>query len=52
MYVGRHASILTLIHFVQFTGSDRVGKLIAGEAAKYLKPCVFELGGKSPAVVS
>lgn len=28
-----------------------MGKLIAGEAAKYLKPCVLELGGKSAAVV-
>ncbi|EIN08992.1 aldehyde dehydrogenase [Punctularia strigosozonata HHB-11173 SS5] len=36
---------------INFTGSDRVGKLIAAEAAKYLKPCVFELGGKAPAVV-
>jgi len=25
---------------------------LAAEAAKYLKPCVFELGGKAPAVVS
>ncbi|OBZ77471.1 Vanillin dehydrogenase [Grifola frondosa] len=30
---------------------DRIGKIIAGEAAKYLKPCVFELGGKAPVVV-
>jgi acyl-CoA reductase-like NAD-dependent aldehyde dehydrogenase len=29
-----------------------VGKILAAEAAKYLKPCVFELGGKAPAVVS
>ncbi|KJA18786.1 hypothetical protein HYPSUDRAFT_144516 [Hypholoma sublateritium FD-334 SS-4] len=36
---------------VNFTGSDRVGKIIAMEAAKYLKPCILELGGKSPAVV-
>lgn len=36
----------------QFTGSDRVGKIIAMEAAKHLKPCVLELGGKSPAIVS
>ncbi|KII91291.1 hypothetical protein PLICRDRAFT_173167 [Plicaturopsis crispa FD-325 SS-3] len=36
---------------INFTGSDRVGKIIAAEAAKYLKPCVFELGGKAPAVV-
>ncbi|KDQ56600.1 hypothetical protein JAAARDRAFT_194590 [Jaapia argillacea MUCL 33604] len=34
-----------------FTGSDRVGKILAAEAAKYLKPCVFELGGKAPCVV-
>ncbi len=38
-------------HSLQFTGSDRVGRIIAGEAAKYLKPCVFELGGKAPAIV-
>ncbi|KAF7800257.1 hypothetical protein EIP86_011504 [Pleurotus ostreatoroseus] len=36
---------------IGFTGSDRVGKALAAEAAKYLKPCVFELGGKAPAVV-
>ncbi|KZT41562.1 aldehyde dehydrogenase [Sistotremastrum suecicum HHB10207 ss-3] len=36
---------------INFTGSDRVGKIIAAEAAKWLKPCVFELGGKAPAVV-
>ncbi|KAK0482435.1 Aldehyde/histidinol dehydrogenase [Armillaria novae-zelandiae] len=36
---------------INFTGSDRVGKIIASEAAKYLKPCVFELGGKAPAIV-
>ncbi|KAG7447024.1 aldehyde dehydrogenase [Guyanagaster necrorhizus] len=36
---------------INFTGSDRVGKIIASEAAKYLKPCVFELGGKAPSIV-
>ncbi len=36
----------------KFTGSDVVGRLIAKEAALYLKPCVFELGGKAPVVVS
>ncbi|KDQ56594.1 hypothetical protein JAAARDRAFT_689366 [Jaapia argillacea MUCL 33604] len=36
---------------INFTGSDRVGKILAAEAAKYLKPCVFELGGKAPCVV-
>ncbi|KLO14001.1 aldehyde dehydrogenase [Schizopora paradoxa] len=39
------------VRHINFTGSDRVGRIIAGEAAKYLKPCVFELGGKAPAVV-
>ncbi|KAH9175620.1 aldehyde dehydrogenase [Lactarius sanguifluus] len=36
---------------IAFTGSDRVGRVLAGEAAKHLKSCVFELGGKAPAVV-
>ncbi|KAF8869639.1 Aldehyde/histidinol dehydrogenase [Gymnopilus junonius] len=36
---------------INFTGSDRVGKIIATEAAKHLKPCVLELGGKSPVIV-
>ncbi|KAG6915346.1 hypothetical protein DXG01_012020 [Tephrocybe rancida] len=36
---------------VTFTGSDRVGRIIAVEAAKHLKPCIFELGGKAPVIV-
>lgn len=36
---------------INFTGSDVVGRIIAMEAAKYLKPVVLELGGKAPAVV-
>lgn len=40
-----------LVRKITFTGSSRVGKIIAGEAAKHLKPCVFELGGKAPAIV-
>ncbi|KAJ7577558.1 Aldehyde/histidinol dehydrogenase [Mycena floridula] len=39
------------IRKINFTGSTRVGRIIAMEAAKYLKPCVLELGGKSPAIV-
>lgn len=31
-----------------FTGSARVGSIIAQEAAKTITPCVMELGGKSP----
>ncbi|HYA75770.1 MAG TPA: aldehyde dehydrogenase [Burkholderiaceae bacterium] len=36
---------------VTFTGSTRVGRLIAALGAKYLKPCLLELGGKAPMVV-
>lgn len=36
---------------VNFTGSTKVGKLIAQTCAKYLKPAVLELGGKAPFVV-
>lgn len=36
---------------VNFTGSTRVGKLVAMTCAKYLKPVVLELGGKAPLVV-
>jgi len=36
---------------VSFTGSTRVGRIIAMTCAKYLKPAVLELGGKAPLVV-
>ncbi|WP_180127680.1 aldehyde dehydrogenase [Rhodoferax sp. BLA1] len=36
---------------VNFTGSTRVGKVIAAACARYLKPAVLELGGKAPLVV-
>ncbi|KAN0060554.1 hypothetical protein ACQY0O_007015 [Thecaphora frezii] len=36
---------------VNFTGSTRVGRIIAQCAAKHLKPAVLELGGKAPLVV-
>jgi acyl-CoA reductase-like NAD-dependent aldehyde dehydrogenase len=36
---------------VNFTGSTKVGKIIAQTCAKYLKPVVLELGGKAPMVV-
>jgi len=36
---------------VNFTGSTRVGKILALLAAKYLKPIVLELGGKAPLIV-
>ncbi|RST52579.1 aldehyde dehydrogenase [Variovorax sp. MHTC-1] len=36
---------------VNFTGSTKVGRIIAQTCAKYLKPVVLELGGKAPLVV-
>ncbi|KAF9489684.1 aldehyde dehydrogenase [Pleurotus eryngii] len=40
-----------MVRKVAFTGSERVGRILAMEAAKFLKPCVLELGGKAPVVV-
>lgn len=36
---------------IAFTGSTEVGRRIGAEAAKSLKPCTLELGGKSPVIV-
>jgi benzaldehyde dehydrogenase (NAD) len=36
---------------VNFTGSTRVGRIVASTCARYLKPAVLELGGKAPLVV-
>lgn len=36
---------------VNFTGSTKVGRIIAQHAARYLKPVLLELGGKNPVVV-
>jgi acyl-CoA reductase-like NAD-dependent aldehyde dehydrogenase len=36
---------------VNFTGSTRVGRIIAETAARYLKPALLELGGKAPLLV-
>lgn len=36
---------------INFTGSTRIGRLIAERAAKHLKPCLLELGGKAPLIV-
>jgi benzaldehyde dehydrogenase (NAD) len=36
---------------VNFTGSTRVGRLIAESCARHLTPSVLELGGKAPLVV-
>jgi acyl-CoA reductase-like NAD-dependent aldehyde dehydrogenase/ABC-type branched-subunit amino acid transport system ATPase component len=36
---------------VNFTGSTKVGKIIAAQAARHLKPALLELGGKAPLIV-
>jgi acyl-CoA reductase-like NAD-dependent aldehyde dehydrogenase/ABC-type branched-subunit amino acid transport system ATPase component len=36
---------------VNFTGSSRVGKIVAKTCAEHLKPVLLELGGKSPLVI-
>ena len=36
---------------INFTGSTRVGKIIAERAARQLKPVLLELGGKAPFIV-
>jgi acyl-CoA reductase-like NAD-dependent aldehyde dehydrogenase len=36
---------------INFTGSTAVGRIIATRAARLLKPCLLELGGKAPLLV-
>lgn len=36
---------------INFTGSTRVGRIIAEKAGHYLKPALLELGGKAPLVI-
>ncbi len=39
------------IRRINFTGSTRVGSIIAQQAAVHVKRCLLELGGKSPLIV-
>lgn len=39
------------IRRINFTGSTSVGRLIAENAARHLKPVLLELGGKAPLIV-
>jgi len=48
--IGKAFSQLPFDHLF-FTGSTRVGRLVAIEAAKNLTPVTLELGGKSPCVM-
>ncbi|MCP3720631.1 aldehyde dehydrogenase [Paraburkholderia sp. CNPSo 3281] len=40
-----------LVKRVNFTGSTRIGRIVAEHSARYLKPAVLELGGKAPVLV-
>ena len=42
---------LKAICLVNFTGSTRVGRIVAEIAARHLKRCLLELGGKAPIIV-
>ncbi|MEM7727781.1 MAG: coniferyl aldehyde dehydrogenase [Pseudomonadota bacterium] len=48
--VAQSFSELPFDHLV-FTGSTRVGRLVAQAAARNLTPCTLELGGKSPVII-
>lgn len=37
--------------YIFFTGSTKVGKIVAEAAAKFLTPCTLELGGKNPCII-
>jgi vanillin dehydrogenase len=39
------------IRRITFTGSTQVGRKVAELGARYLKPCLLELGGKAPLIV-
>ena len=39
------------VRHINFTGSTRVGRIVAERAAKHLKPVLLELGGKAPLIV-
>lgn len=39
------------VRMLTFTGSTRVGRILAVEAAKHLKKVTLELGGKSPLII-
>ena len=37
---------------ILYTGSGKIGRIVATAAAKHLTPCVLELGGQAPAIVT
>ena len=49
--ISQHFSQLPFDHLL-FTGSTKVGRLVAEQAAKNLTPVTLELGGKSPVIIA
>ena len=49
--VGFHLVQSKLTDIICFTGSTKIGKLIAKECAESLKPVILELGGKDPMII-
>jgi len=45
------SALIDEVDFVQFTGSDRTGKVVMKRAADTLTPVSLELGGKDPLIV-
>ncbi len=39
------------VRHINFTGSTRVGRIVAERAARHLKPVLLELGGKAPLII-
>ena len=49
--LGQHLVSSQKTDIICFTGSIKIGRLIAIECAKNLKPAILELGGKDPMIV-
>ena len=49
--VSAHLIASPVTRLVAFTGSVPVGKLLAAEAGKHMKPSLMELGGHAPVIV-
>lgn len=49
--ISAHLIASPVIRKVSFTGSVPVGKLLAQQAARHMKPCTMELGGHAPVMV-
>jgi vanillin dehydrogenase len=39
------------VRHINFTGSTKVGRIVAERAARHLKPVLLELGGKAPLII-